>query len=451
MAPRENPPQRPEINDENVFGNQSRREFSKKAIGFTAALATFETVAKIYVANKIKDIGLGFLTRERGKIDLLRELMTFLTAPSPDTLLSECYNANKEIMLSSDQMQNVTWYVFGDSMNLAYGKHQGPEDQTLEKNAVKQKNSWVQMLVDGVNNAAERLNIKGKWRAFNLARLGSSTIGLVGDDKMQSDGNVQLGNSNVQKRIENDPGEPKVAIGLNGNNWRLTAAYVISLYQSDPKFKEFLDKLDPSKPILQIINDCMPLLTNDLTDKINNIFKLHERNAKEFVEGFKKAVYIVDSINEKRKKKNLAEVTLVCTLPINLSIRDVAPYAPPGSNVRGQYDYSNIPNSREAIYRITATIYQSANQTLREYDSKKGRNRMEAITVPFFGAEKNNNFFAPDGHFNASGEKFVGQKILSCFATRVHKFTEDIKLNLGAVATLQIEPEMAERINTVRR
>lgn len=420
-----------------------RREFNKKSVITVGAIAAADAYIRYTIATKFKEATFGLLSRERGKIDLLKEVITFLSSPTPEHLIADCYNLNKEITLEESTMQNVAWFVFGDSMNLAYGKHTGPEDQTSPQKITEQKNSWVQMLVDGANTAGRSIGIQEKWHAYNLARLGSSTIGLVGNDRSQTDGNVQLGNKDVQKWIADYKGKPIVTIGLNGNNWRETGAYVIDLYKNDEKFQKFVKAIDPKKSPVEIIKDCLPLLDDDLTKKLNKIFALHEKNAKEFADGFRKAVDIVDKLNEQRRKnrKGLPEITLICTLPINLGLRDVAPYAPPGSMQTGDFDYSGVPNSREAIYRITTTIYQSANNALKEYAQKKGSSAMEIITVPFFGAEKNNNFFAPDGHFTPSGEKFVAEKILSRFNAKL----QGIAINLASAITVLIKPENPER------
>lgn len=430
-----------------------RRTFIEGSGEITAGAAAAITIASSvngYLFGRFTRAGIDIFNGNRDKIEILKEVLTFLNPPTPEQLLAECYNREKEVVLTPEQMQNAAWYVFGDSMNLSYGLHAGAENSKNKENIVKeniarQKNSWAQIIVDGVNRVKTRLGIKDTngWHAYNLARLGSSTLGLVGNDPNQTDGNVQLGNKNVQKILQNEEGKPIVAVGLNGNNWRETAAYVINLYNKDEEFRHFLATIDPKKDIKEIIKDCIQLMTPHLSDELENIFKLNKKNAKEFADGFRQAVNIVDQINEKRKKAKKEEITLVTTLPINLGLRDIVPYAPPKSMNRGSYSFTDVPNSREAIFRITTTIYQSANQILRDYDQRKGKDKMQAITVPFFGAEQYNNLFAQDGHFNPNGEKFIALRILSCFSTNVifPRLREQIKVKLSDIAQLQTEPQ----------
>ena len=399
----------------------------------TATALTVGTAINGLLAGKLALEGKNFLESQREKIDLLEEMIAFLNPPTPDQLVAECYNRNKEILLTEEELNYVAWYVVGDSINFANGRHTGPEDKIT-----KQKNSWVQLLVDGVNSARVRLGIHGEWKAYNLARLGSSTIGLVGAE--QSDGNVQLGSKDVQQTLATDTSKVILAIGLNGNNWRETAAYTIDVYKRSAEFRQFLQTIDPHKSIGEIVKDCLPLLTPKVSKELEHILKLHKKNSREFKEGFAKAIAIVDTIQQQRKKQNLPDMHVICTLPINLGLRDVVPFAPPGSNQQGELDYKNIPNSREAIFRITSTIYRSANDTLKEYDAKKGDEKMHISTIPFFGAEKNEALFAKDGHFNPDGEKFIAQRILSCLALYKRFGRELVKVNLGDTVDIVVQP-----------
>lgn len=410
----------------------SRRKFITKVPPTTAAAITAGMAVNGLIAGRLALEGKNFLESQREKIDLLEEMIAFLTPPSPEQLVSECYNLNKEVPLTEDELNYVSWYVVGDSMNFANGRHTGPENKIT-----RQKNSWVQLLVDGVNNARQRLSIHGEWKAYNLARLGSSTIGLVGPE--QGEGNIQLGSNDVQNMVATDTGKVMLAIGLNGNNWRETAAYAIGLYDKNGEFRQFLQTIDPNKSIGEIVKDCLPLLTPKLTGEIEHILKLHKKNSREFKDGFEKAITIVDAIQQQRKKQHLPEMHVICTLPINLGIRDVVPYAPPGSKEQGELDYKNIPNAREAIFRITTTIYRSANDVLWQYDRRKGDDKMQISTIPFFGAEKNAGLFAKDGHFNPDGEKFIAQRILSCMTTIARFGREPVKIRLNDAVDIVTE------------
>ncbi|MDE2026571.1 MAG: hypothetical protein KGJ07_08860, partial [Patescibacteria group bacterium] len=348
-----------------LMGSHSRRKFLQRgAIAGTLAAAASIGLIKWRLPN--------FADNPIGSIQEVKQVSeridAFLKAPKPQDLLAQAYRCGESFYFSPEELGHVSLYLFGDSMNLLDGTR-------IPSDGTQQKGSWGEIAASDMNTLLNQRGIPGKWNYFNYAIPGSSTVGLVGDESY--DHNAQLGKLEVQNQIVNDPNIPIVAIGLNGNNWKKTAEFAIDLYHNSPNFKTLLDTLDMSnqnfaqqlatkgEQLITLLND--PQLRHDL----NQLMDYFDADSKTFREGFESSLRIVRDLNQKRKLSNPSkpEIRLAVTLPIDMALRDVVPYAPSNAprGERGQFDYGDIPIGKEAVYKVTSTIYTTASNLLRQY------------------------------------------------------------------------------------
>jgi len=391
----------------------SRKEFLKRV--FVLGLAATSARAMVPIVKMFPFAELNG--------QLTQDTLAFLSVPNLNTLRNECHHANFPLTLDGkerggeEEYRHVSLYIFGDSMNLPNGiryTSQGPN----------QLESWGHYAVDKANDYFKKTGIKGEWTQINQARPGSSTQGLSGTES--PDGNVQLGNKDVQREIVTDPNTPIIAIGVNGNNWRESGKRALDLYNNvdgkSPHFKDFMDKIDlmgnNNASLVDKLHangaELLHLLVDDhvLAQQIDGLFKLIQKDTADFERGFQKSLDIVTKLNHERKEAGKTEIKLAVTLPINMQLRDVVPYTPPNAprDQRGKFEYGQIPNASGAVYRITAAIYTSINQQLRAYENKD--EFPQFTTIPFLGFEANPYLFAADGHFAPIGEENVGDEFL---------------------------------------
>src|SRR5689334_12812223 len=132
-------------------------------------------------------------------IDVSNRLNTFLnSAPNPTKLIEQAYRHNEGFYFPRSDIGKISLSLFGDSMNLLNGTREGNGAGT------NQQGSWGDIARDNVNAFFDRTGeTTHRWKYYNYAIPGSSTLGLTGDEEY--DNNAQLTNPDARNKILNDP------------------------------------------------------------------------------------------------------------------------------------------------------------------------------------------------------------------------------------------------------
>lgn len=359
-----------------------------KAAGAVVALAAFS--AKI-LPPLGRDVRL--LTIEKDMQDFINDV------PTEAQLLQKCVNLRESIRLTEIQAQNTTLYVFGDSMNLLYGKRDdklgGDQPGSMSQiaaNAVQQQEEW-------------------NWESKNFAIPGAPS----GDDGYGVGvlAGRQLGNPNIQNEIVTDKNHAIAIIGLNGDDWR-------EVVSSMEQFKNAQSLLrDPTNPIN--------------VSEFERIKARHEAVTKQFGINYGKILSKFAAISAQRvayQQQNglpVDPLEIIASMPMNILNLEYLPWAPlnEGPHPTPRTIYIGGPENeelRKALYQITVAIYEKANEAIASFMSKRSYknnpHRMKITTLSMFGLEQQPNIDKNSGHLNVEGQENYADKLLAKFATQ---------------------------------
>lgn len=364
--------------------------------------------------------------------------------PTPDTLLQDFPQdvLNREIVFTPENVRNVHWYVFGDSMNLLHGRR----TRGAETNPLGQVGSYPYEMAKRVANP----NVKQwTWEGKNFAIPGAES-----GNGRDANGNVvdQVGIANnllgarqlggdALAELTNDPSAVSVILSLNGNDWR-------NIVPSKRKVDMYLDWIQhPEK------------LDQGKINEIKGLIDEHNATVDTFGKNLRLALDKLTQANFARRQNGYPPIEVTFVLPLNNRVVEHVPFQPKddaGSASGGYFVGNNNPsneptNLQKVLYHITMAIMGETADAIDDNRSKYKNDALSFHAISKFGLETSNLYIDVDGdsegHLNQNGQDEVANRLFGI----VQDTTQPGTVNLSQEPGIIIDYPRRQPLQGLRR